>query len=433
MATYTESPTSLVSAGTGVPWQNPTEATGSGIGSTSTVIVQSVTISSNVVSFVTTTQFTPLVAGQTVIMGNMVNSTFLNGVSLVVLSSGLSTTSFSANYTHTNISTTTDAGTATPTTTYSFAQNIDGAFTPGPGQFVVYAACEGPWTGGGTVTSNQLHEPCAYSVFDRGCAGFGGGSFNPQISTTSPFATIPTLPAGATVVGIYGVANALSTSVSGSFISLKLFYSGAGSPSSFLMNSTAEVTGTLGTNLAILNTAFFQLGIEATLAGIGGYYGGVGYAGFAIVYTLPGGGTPTPPNQLQTLEGTDSGFALPVGSVVNGVEVAFSTGIASGTSCTLDIQLTVAGTPIGTPKSLTVGSWSTSYVLGNSTDLWGTGGLSLSQVNGSNGLGVNIYGTIADNSQVNLNGLSITIFASLIVLSHIPVVWVSVGNTRKQK
>ncbi len=427
MPSYTESPTLLVNAGSGTPWQNPTQATGSGIGSAGAVVIQSVTITANVVTFATTTQFLPLVAGQSVVMSNMINSTFLNGVTLITLSSGLSTTSFSANFTHADLGTTNDAGVATPTTQYAFAQNIDGSITPGPGQFVTFAFCEGAWTGGGIVSSNQLGFPCVYTAFDRGCAGYGGGSLNPSVATTSPFATVPTLPPGATVVGIYAVANSLKVQISGSHIALEVFYSGVGSPSSFLMTG-AESTGNLGTNLSILNSAFFQLSIQATLTGIAGYYGGVASAGFAIVYTLSSG-SPIPPNQLQTLEGTNCGFSLP-SSTVNGIEVLLDTGIISGTTCTLQVQLTVAGTPVGAAKSLSVGSWSTSYTLGNTADLWGTGGLTVSQVNGTNGLGVNISGTLADNSQVNLNGLELVVFAGTITTSHIPVVWVRIGTTK---
>jgi hypothetical protein len=422
----TASPTSLITTGFGIPWQNTPFAVTTGVGSQNGTILTGFSIVSNVITVTTITQVTPFVAGQQITVSNMVQNTFLNGAVLTVLSTGLSATQFEANYTFSGTMTATDAGALTPNTTFAFAQNVDQAFTPPPGQSVAFAMVD-EWTGSGVATGDQLFCPCAYGCFQQICGGTGGDSFTPHLSSQSAHIAIPTLPPGAVITGIYGIAFANKNSINGSFIGLQAVYSGVGSPSDFLMNSTWESTGNLGTSLSIISAAYFVLTIFASLACIGSYGGNVVSAGFAITYTASS--TP-PPTQLQTLQGTDCGFSIPGTEVITGVEVNFQSGIASGTSCTLEFQLTLNGTPIGSIKSLSVSSWTTSSSLGGSTDLWGTGGLTPSQVNGSTGIGINVFGTLADATQVNLNELSITIFGNITVYSHIPVTWISVGNTR---
>lgn len=427
MQQYTGTPSVLANAGTGIPWQLPENATAGGIGSATAATIESVAISGNVATFTTVNQPTPFVAGQAVVIANMVVNTFLNNVTLVVLATGLSATQFSANFTHADLASTSDAGTATPTTAFAFAQNIDGAYTPGPGQYVTYAMIEGPWSGGGVFTANQLNLPCCYQAHGQEASGYGGASVGePTISTISPSAPVPTMPPGANIVGIYAVALASKDTSGGGLVDLTAYMSD-GTNYPFVMTGSWERSGPLSsTNLSVLTSSYFQLSVYSSNYESGAYWGSVTAVGFAIVYDFPGGGTPVPANQLQTLEGTNCGFSTPPNTVAAGIEVTLNTGIAYGTTCTLDVQLTLAGTPVGTPKTITVGPWSSSYVLGGPADIWGLVGLRGNQISGSNGLGVNVSGTLADNTQVNLNSLQATAFVNIAR----PRVWVRIGTTR---
>ena len=68
-------------------------------------------ITSNVVTF---TCHNSLVAGQTIVPSNLTTGTYLNGQYLEVLSSGLSSSQFKANFTHADVGSTSDSGTTTP-------------------------------------------------------------------------------------------------------------------------------------------------------------------------------------------------------------------------------------------------------------------------------------------------------------------------------
>lgn len=86
------------------------------------VVISSVSIASNVATFTTDTQSPALVAGDTVVVGPMAVANFLEGATLTVLSSGLSTTQFKANYTFT--------GTYSATTDYGYAVKTAGTNPP---------------------------------------------------------------------------------------------------------------------------------------------------------------------------------------------------------------------------------------------------------------------------------------------------------------
>jgi hypothetical protein len=65
------------------------------------VVISSVSITANVATFITDTQSPALVAGDTLVVKNLAVASFMNGATLTVLGSGLSTTGFKANFTHT--------------------------------------------------------------------------------------------------------------------------------------------------------------------------------------------------------------------------------------------------------------------------------------------------------------------------------------------
>jgi hypothetical protein len=73
--------------------------------------ITSFSIASNVVTFQATNQF---VAGQSVVISGLSTGTYLDGLTLTVLATGLSGTQFECNFTGTNIGSTPDSGNAVP-------------------------------------------------------------------------------------------------------------------------------------------------------------------------------------------------------------------------------------------------------------------------------------------------------------------------------
>jgi hypothetical protein len=140
--------------------------------------------------------------------------------------------------------------------------------------------------------------------------------------------------------------------------------------------------------------------------------------GYEVVYTLPGSQVITVPGQIQDLTSKQFNFALPPPSSVLGVQVQFASGLAAGSgSVTLTIQLTVNGTPVGTPKTQLLNAWDTGYTFGGSTDLWGLTSLTDADVNdvvtsppAPSGLGVIVSATLPDQSQINLNSMEATLW-----------------------
>lgn len=78
-----------------------------------TFVVSAWAIASNVVTFTGVNSF---VVGQTFKVQGLVKGAFLNGMTLTVLSAGLSGTAFAANFTAANVSSTSEVGIAVPTT-----------------------------------------------------------------------------------------------------------------------------------------------------------------------------------------------------------------------------------------------------------------------------------------------------------------------------
>lgn len=110
-------------------------------------------ITSNVVTFQVGNNFT---AGELVGISGMTVGTYLNGVSLTVSSSGLSSTQFEAGFTHANVSSTSDNGVATPQASYGISTITQPA--PGfPGQVgtfddILLSAGPGSVNSGNVVT-----------------------------------------------------------------------------------------------------------------------------------------------------------------------------------------------------------------------------------------------------------------------------------------
>jgi hypothetical protein len=421
-------PASVVNAGNGIMWANPGNATGTGAGSAVGTVVVSFSITSNVVTFVTNPQ--AFIAGQTVVISGMFTGTYLNAITLIVLASGLSSTGFTANFTHADVASAFDSGFITPTTTYTTATNFP-YVSLSPGQHALYiTGQDGPM---GQANNGPHHIGAvtflasSIAATMRGTGGVNGYPIGPPTagSASLPFAT-PTLPAGSTVVAIRPYATGLVTATGGG-ASLAVTATWSGGSANVALTGSPTILGSIGTSLSLVSTLQFQNSGESTLETQTGYNysNSVSDYGVVIIYTTTG--TPIPDTQLQTLVATNLSLSMVPNAIITGVQVAFNAGSTAGSGTDpLTAQLTLNGTPIGNTKTVSsLSAWSTPYALGGSTDPWGNV-LSGAQVSGSSGLGVNINGTLSSGDQINLNSLTITIY----YLVPPVVVHISVGNTR---
>ena len=402
-------PASAANTGEGIAWIDPPDALETGIGSNQVVQITGFSISGNVVTFTTAPQQEPLVANQDVVISDMSLGTYLNGETLTVGASGLSDTSFEADFTHADVAETFDLGIATPTTEFAYASNVD--YPTPDGQYTVLAF---PPTGVGGLSKGT----CFGSLF----AGWsfaadspsGGGvngcplGMTPAGWASAPVA-IPTLPVGAVVQSMIPV---VVGTTSGTVGSATFSVTSPAGTYTFPLNGTVEQGPNIGNNLTLLGSTTFATVVSNTLEAppetAEAFGCSISFYGVAINYTLSG--VPISPTQLQTLAATNSGLAIPSGSPVTGVQVNIQTGMAYGASASLLVQLTLDGEPVGVAKGLLVNQWSANYTLGGNGDTWGVSGLTGSAVNGSDGLGVNVYGSLPANSQINLNSLSGEVF-----------------------
>ena len=405
-----KAPGTVVTAGIGIPWNDPPDAAATGAGSNQIAAIIGFSITGNVVTFNTAPQAVPLVAGQTVGISGLATGTYLNGQSLTVLSSGLSSTTFEAAFTHGDVSATFDIGEATPTTAFAYAQNVAG-YTPPGGQSVIFAFPAGaqPASGvsSGTCFGSAL-APWAFVAGNGYGVGVNGCPFMTPAGWVSTAVGSPTLPAGAVIQSIIPVS--VGTKYGGGGINFSVNYPTG--TYEFSMLGSLEEGPDLGTDLAVLDGTTFESSIGNTAESSPGsavtFGFNVSFYGVAINYTVSG--APIPSTQLQTLAASDFGFAVESGAL-SGVQVNLDAGMMTGSAANLAVQLTLGGAPVGTQKFISAGSWATGYTLGGGSDLWGLPSLTGAQVNGPGGIGVNVSGTLPDGSQINLNSLSITITA----------------------
>jgi hypothetical protein len=431
MSEYTGQPANVTSVGTGIPWQLPSLATDTGTGVSQQALITSVAISGNVVTFHTVALLHPYVAGQSVSISGMAISTFLNGAVLVVLP-GATTTQFTANYSHANLATVTDVGVAQSDASvgYTLAQNVVPTPPPGTGHYQMFFPAK--LQGGGQTSGVEIvfHTPYGYTVSGNACAGFSGNSFSPTLSSSAVLPT-PVLPTGAAIATISLVVMGQKTIPSGysALISLSAHHTGdIGDFATFSLNgSWSKYTYPLGSDLTVLNGTSFLFKVQSSdYTQQVSYSGSVTACGVLVDFTMPTG-TPPTSGVLQTLTGINCGIVIPSGASITGLQVNFTSGLDYGTSSVLSVQLTASGTPVGTAKSVSVAAWPTEYVLGGPTDKWGS---SLSTSADAGTVGVNVSGTVAANSQVDLNALAITVWYITPIGPGKSVIWVSVGNTR---
>lgn len=347
-----------------------------GAGSSTPIIISSYSITSNVVSFVTQQQINPLVAGQTVVLSNFDTGTYFNNQTVTVLSTGLSLTTFQANFTHVNVSSTPDIGSVTPTTQYasSAAYNY---ITPSAGQNVLYVRPVDIEPAPQHKNGNFFGTLWSLVTGLRSLYGIEGSNFSIiGFTLTSGKVPLPTLPFGATVVGIYPCAIGTFRGNPSTFISFSADWSdlttSPPTPSSyqFALSGLPEHSPTsIGTNLALIPTLSFSNFSEAN-AGASVYWDVIQDFCVGVVYTLPSG-APIPPLRLQTLAATKFNFAIPAHTVATGVKASFSTGTNPISITNYSISSNVATfttqTAVTVGQTLTLSNFATGTYFNNQT------------------------------------------------------------------
>jgi len=408
-------PDSSATIGQGIPWQSPQDDTNTGQGSNQTAQITGFSISGDVVTIDTAEQADPFIPGQKVVPTGMGTGTYLNGQTLIVTSG--SATAFSAPFTHADVAQIFDLGQVTPATAFAYAQNA--SYAPPDGQYAVFAFPQGPQPGAnvsaGTCFGSSLAE-WGYVAGNGYGAGVNGCPFQAPAGWESTGIGIPSLPPGAVVESIVPVSNGDTYLNPGGGATFWNVNFPGGSYTFPLYGGLEEMPNylvvMLGTDLSILSDITFSMEVTNTDASppmsSNTFGANVIFYGVAINYSLAG--TPISPTQLQTLAATRLGLAIPPSAPVTGVKVNLQVGMQYGSAATLLVQLTLNGVPVGSPKGLPVGPWATSYTLNDTTAGWGIDGLVGSQVNGPNGLGVNVSGTLPQDAQVNLNDLNGEVF-----------------------
>jgi hypothetical protein len=405
-------PENAASAGSGIAWLNPPGALLSGTPVSATITSWSV--SGGVMTFISDNDF---VAGEAVNFADMVAGSFLNGIPLVVISSGLSSTQFSAVFPYPDTGATADSGNATPAIpNYASLSIPNPPFTPDAGEYVAYSlptAALPPNSGFTTFAGAKAGIASASWIAGGACGTANTGTPDTPFLTDvdcgwSGF-TVPTLPVGAVITRIYPVA------VMANFETASGFYfvlsGGVGVTEVWSEYVTADgqysapsPADSLGSLAADITGAYLNLNLTARTGPWPGRVD-VSSVALAVYYTVSSGALPS--NQSQTLELTGTGLSIPPGAVVTGIEIDFESGLVFGGASDETIQLTVSGTPVGNVKAINPGSWPLPYTLGGNGDLWGQGGMSGTQ---ANNLGANFASGLNLGSQLNLNEVSLTVF-----------------------
>lgn len=421
-------PQNIVSSGVGIPWNNPAGATGTNTTeadplSVGPAAITSFSISGNVASFVTVAN--NFSAGLDVTLNAFNVGTYFNGVTVRVLSTGLSPTGFQASFTHADVGSTADGGNAMPLAGYASA-SVNNPISLSPGQYAAIVLSSGalgqsslfggPNAGGLMWGRSATVLDSIYAAVCNNGASLGPGSDITSLSGGG--FSMPVLPSGAAVDAIYACVTGQSSNDNAILITMNFQNQNFGSPQQLTsgnFSGTAHLIASIGTTATDISTSQFTISTQCTINSAA--YATGGFKAFlVVVYSFPGGGTPPAPGATQTLAATDCGFSVP--SVpLNGFAVNLNAGVLPGGSGSLNAQLTLNGAPIGSIKSFALSSWPTSVSLGGSSDLWGTTGLTGADINGSTGLGVNIWGTVSTGGQIDLNNLSLAAYYPVASLS----------------
>jgi hypothetical protein len=413
----TKIPQAVISAGAGTPWSDAGDATSKDIGGEVCDITSWAISSAD--STATFQSANDLEAGEVVTLTDFDSpSPFGTVLQGVILPGGLSGAQFAINFPSTYDSSMTASGIATGAGAFAQARLLLPPVAVPMGQQVAWTA---PSLATSQVDSRGSIEACSVIPGPFTASAFStpsGGTLQQSGACTligfpAPFPkldwsgfALPVLPGDAAIQNIYAVVFAVGNRTNCAHI---LEATGAASPGTPpLFSFSAQVaTGSMGNTEADITGATVSYTIEQSLSG-GPYpdYADIVSVALAVYYTTAE--TPPADTTLQTLEGTDCDFNIDLGALISGVTVGMVTGNDSGAGSILTAQLTLAGVPVGAPQTFTPGAWPEAIELSGP---WGVG-LTPAEVNGANGIGVNIFGTLDSSSVVNLNNLAITIDAA---------------------
>jgi len=406
-------PDSGATVGAGIAWQQPGEATATG--SPVQAIITGWSVSGNVYTFYAVNSFTAneLVAIAGLSAGLAPSA---NGLTFPVLASGLSSTQFEISLPAFDAGFTPDSGTATPALpNYASVALPAPPFTPDPSEFVAYSLPTSflpPETAFALFGGTPVAAAAASWIAGGAIGASGGNPFLSEVNCGWSNFALPSLPPGAVITRIYPVIQVAN--VIGNPSAAMIFSAGVGasqvwgnqyvggngaytapSAGQSLGNSTADITGAY-VNLNLESSSATRYEVNADMTSVA----------LAVYYTLPSGAPSG--NQSQTLALTGTNLTLPALTVVTGVEVNLESGLVFGSAGVVTAQLTVNGTPVGSTKAFNPDAWPSAVPpLGGDGDLWGQGGMSGAQ---ANQLGVNFVGVLNPGSQLNLNGVSVTVF-----------------------
>jgi hypothetical protein len=405
-------PDSGATIGNGIAWQNPVEAVSGP--SPSSASITSFSLTSDIVTLQGENDFE---SGEPVTFGDLDAASFLNGLTLPVLPTGLSDTQFQVFFSRPDIASTPDSGTATAAIpNYASLSVPTEPFAPDVNEYIAYTSptvASGPSVIGGECFGTP-EGASAVAWLTGGALGCNGGCpiGSPRVTSEWSGFQVPTLPAGAVITRIYPVLQVISESAGGADNNFdcgvgetSVFSEILGSGTFIGQLSSPTDADSLGNTDADITGAFISLQIFAT--GIGPFSASMFASGvmLAVYYTLEG--SPPPENQTQTLAVSGGGAGLPPATVVTGVGVSFQTGFTQGSVIVETLQLTVGGSPVGTAKPLNPGMWPQPYSLGGSGDLWGQESMTGAQ---ANELGVNFTASLNQGTQINVNDVVFTIF-----------------------
>lgn len=414
--TVSVQPSQVQSQGYGIPWVNPQAAVDSGQSLASEFAIAGYSVTDGVATFATTNQ--TLKAGDEVTLGNFQDtpSLWLNGLVVTVSATGLSSTSFEADVVSANLSSPDAVGTGVPVGGAATLSLPPAGVTPPDGSYSAYAYPIAGSVSGGAPGLQCCAPESGWYIWGGGEAGPGGvalaqsggcsqtcsGSNLALVGKLTDFIA-PSLPPGAVITAIYPV-------VAGEWYGGEngMSFSGTGfsDAPSWSGSSGSWVGASIGTDPSVLASAIFEATMGAQTVDEPAISNGIGViAYFQIVYTLS-----SAPAAVQDLVATDCGLSIPTPSTILGVEVTLSVGAVSGTPGNLSVQLTIGGTPVGNPKTITPEAWAQQVSLGGPSDLWGAA-LTAALVNGSNGIGVTVTPAVpnsGDELAVNDIELSVT-------------------------
>jgi hypothetical protein len=435
-------PCSIVTAGAGAPWLDPSRATADGVGVLEPAVITGFSISADVVTFSTAPQ--ALNAFQNLTISGLNVGTYLNGQVLNVLPTGLSDVSFQAVFMHADVLSTFDLGVAAPTAGFAYQQQIIDSAPPGQKTLFVPGLLGSLDTTFGTCFGSDF-SPWQFSTqfpVGQGANGCPIGTA-PSVSQAnlSDWSWVEEVIGAGTINGIYPVlVGSPDPSGLGSAL-ISVNAAGYSEPYTFALDGSLEYAPNLGTDLLALNTVVFAVTVSNTLEAppeSAELFGASASLWGAVIDYTPAGPSPS----LQTLSANSdgcTGLNIPLNATITGLQVSFQAGVV-GTygpegSAQLELQPTglvngVPNTDIGPGKGIaSIAQWPTSsvvepttYVLGGPHDLWEIVGpspdpplqqvpfLTAAMLNGSPGLGMVFQALLTGNVQININKLVFTVY-----------------------